>query len=213
MITALAFLAINQTMEIVPTDDIWVYPHAADQTSDEYIRCWGSNGIAVTEPSIGGSGASWTAMKFDISKTPADAEIASAYLVLWVPGDAGYSSEDAKKLPIQIRPLKPEFEEEGYSFAQAKSIMPSIDDKVIFGTGSPVIPGSGEPFSFKTDLLKGPNSFAKAWKEARSTSRKEIAFALTSTMDPEQAGEGGIYKFYSRSAEEKYRPKLVIEFR
>jgi hypothetical protein len=44
------------------------------------------------------------------------------------------------------------------------------------------------------------------------TPARAIAFALTSSLDPEGT-EGAIYKFYSRSVEEKAkRPQLVLEF-
>ncbi len=40
-------IAAPQTIELTPTDDIWVYPHASDPEKDGYLRCWGVDGQAV----------------------------------------------------------------------------------------------------------------------------------------------------------------------
>lgn len=44
---ALTYAILNQdpkTVDLIPTEDVWVYPHAGDPSTDSYLRAWGAGG-------------------------------------------------------------------------------------------------------------------------------------------------------------------------
>lgn len=208
MVSLIAF-ALFTTTTFEATDDVWVYEHAQDQTSDEFVRVWGSGGVAVEAP--GSGGASWSMLKFDLSKLSTN-EIKSAKLVLTSFGDVAFLKSDSVKGPIQVRPCPATFEEENFSFAKAADFMPNRDDKSIFGTAVVDPRVDQKDFVVEVDLLAGKGDFKKAVSTALQSPNKLLGLALTSTLDPQEAGDGGIYKFYSRNTKDAQKhPKLVIE--
>ncbi|MCW5937777.1 MAG: hypothetical protein KIT11_10790 [Fimbriimonadaceae bacterium] len=210
----LAFLVVTsaeKTVTLDPTDDIWVYQFAQDQTSDPYLRLWGAGDTAVSEITPGHLGFSYSGLKFSL---PADADgtLKSAKLVLTHSGDPGFEEEAAKANPIEARAMSASFEEENWDYSMAAKVHPVVEDSSVFGSGWAYAQSAETPFKIEIDLLKGPNDFRKLLDKAREDSGRAVVLALTTKLTPEQAGESSIYKVFSRSAEEDRRPKLVLTF-
>lgn len=211
MLTSFIALSLMSKVTLNPTDDIWVYQHAPDQTADEYIRCWAVSGkpFDVTDGNVAGS---WSCLKFDIRKLPANKKLLSAKLTLTASADANYIHEDTKKGPLQVRAVTNVFEEENFNFGMAAKVVPSSDKKDIFAVVSPEPPGNQEDFPVEIDLLKDKSAFANYLAKQKAETRQELSLALTSLLDPSATEEGSIYKFYSRNADKKKQPVLMLEF-
>lgn len=210
MTSLLAFALLAQPsveITIEASDDVWVYGHAQDQSQDEYVRCWGSDGQAV---SADGTAGSWSLIKFAVKPDQAKGA-GRVWLELTMPGKVGWDAADAKAFPLQVRWGNANFSEKEWEFGLASTVIPSAAEDAIIGVASPE-PGQDEkPRAFRVELSKNPRF--KTWLEnaAKGKESAVLSLALTSTIDPVQAGEGGIYKFFSRNTENAaYRPKLVL---
>lgn len=198
------------TVELTPTDDVWVYPFAQDQTSDEFIRCWGDSDGAVGKVTDGHLAFSYSCLKFDLDKIPAGT-VKSAKLILTSVANPAYTLEDCKKFPVEARRLAKDFEEENWDFKMATKVYPEPGEKEVYGTGVTEDFQPDKEVIFTIDLLKGKSEFLKDLDAARKASAKVMSMAVTSKMNPDVAGEGRTYKLFSRNAEKKeVRPRLVI---
>ena len=211
MISALVLLAAAQTVSLHPTDDIWVYHFAADQTSDPYLRCWGADGMSAADPNVGDAG-SWSVMKFDLSKLPSG-KLTSAELNLHFVPNPNIDEELGKKFPIEVRSVTTKFEEENYANDQGESIRPKAGKETLLAS-APVIMYSNAEGSAKITIKfsVADGNFMTALKAAQNSTSKELAFALTSALTPDEAGESMIYKFFSTNSEEKTKPTLSLKF-
>lgn len=199
----------SQTIELVPIEDVWIYPHAADQTSDEFLRIWGIAGRSVPAKDQDTDTFGWAALKFDLAKVPTG-NLKLAKLVLTHFEEAMFTDAIAKEAPLEVRPLDADFSEKDWSYGKARTLVPSDAKDSWFGKGSPLGFKVGAPFAIEIDLLTGPANFAKALEEKRN---KALVFALTSTMDPSSGDPRPIYKVYSKDCDRKeYRPKLILTF-
>lgn len=202
LLSALIFPA---EVTIDASDDVWVYQFAEDQTTDQYMRVWSSDGNAVGDSFSGQMSASYSCVKFDISKVDV-AKITGAKLVLTSVGTSTFTLEDSKKHPIEARALTSEWNEANWAYENAEKVHPSKDNKTIFGTGYGAPGANEDPFIIEIDLMKGP----AVLKGALKSESKAISFALTTTLSPEGQGEGYVYKFFSRSNDDAKKPKLVL---
>lgn len=211
MIAALALLAAAQTVSIHPTDDIWVYHFAADQTSDPFLRCWGSEGKAVGDEGIGDAG-SWSVMKFDVSKLP-EGKLTSAELNLYFVPNPNIDEEMGKKFPLEIRQVTSKFEEENYKHDDSESIRPKTGKEFLLASGPIVMyDNASGPSKITIKLSAEDGKFLTYLKEARASQTKELAFAITSGLTPDEAGESLIYKWYSTNSEKGTKPTLTLNF-
>ena len=53
---------------LVPTDDVWVYPHAGDPAHDSFLRVWGADGKAAPKDAGELEQFSFGLLQFDASK-------------------------------------------------------------------------------------------------------------------------------------------------
>lgn len=206
MVAALVCLALS--LELTPTDDVWVYSHASDQVNDPFLRVWGSNGEAVTA-STGDTPASWSLLSFDLSKLPAGAKLTSAKLVLFQVPKPTFTYEDSVLAPIEVRPVKAGFKEKDWSFADAEDFKPDAGDNAFYGSATVKPTPDDQPVKVEVDLLGGKKDFRAAVEKVVSGD-KQLGLALASRI--EIGTNRKTYKFYSRSAEEKLRPKLVLSW-
>ena len=202
------------TIEIFPTDDIWVYPHASDPEKDAYLRIWGADGKDVATDAAELENLSYSYLKFDLSKLP-EGKIVGATLTLTHIGGAGYELAYAKQNPLRARPVSSEFTEKKWDYGQAEKTAPEGGAKAVFGSGSPeTIPADGKEFTISLNLLTGPNDFKAYVAKARSSEKKTLGLALTSLMDVAEKGQKCIYKVYSKDEEKASRRpvlKLTLE--
>ena len=209
MITALAaiVLGIQAPIELYPTDDVWVYPHAGDPQTDEYLRVWGTDGISVAGDPASAESFGYSFLRFDGSKLPKGVTVTNATLVLIHTPDPAWTADDAKKAPLEARVLSENFSEKGWEYGFAKKVFPKSGQDNRFGTFAPAKIESGKPIKFEIDLSKGPAKLDRFLK-----SGDPFLIALTSTLDPSAVGNRATYKFFSKDYEKaEYRPKLIIQ--
>lgn len=207
-LVAAAALATAGSTTLNPTDDLWIYPHAPDQVSDEYLRCWGSDQGAVGDVGEFAMSFSFSVMRF---KLPKDlGTIKSAKLVLMSFHDISYSGDEAIANPIEARAASGQFDEDNWDKANSKNVAPSKDKATIYGKAGVKPPANDDPFKIEINLTGEKSRFAADVTKAMAGDRV-LGIALTSTLDPEGT-DGSIYKVYSRAAKNKdFRPKLIIE--
>ena len=207
---SLLVLAVAGSASLVPTDDIWVYPHASDQ-KDAYLRVWGAEGGAVAPGADAMDSFSYSYLKFDLAKVPADAKIVGATLTLTHIADPGWTAALTKDSPIEVRAVVAGFSEKTWDYANASKWLPAADSKSVLGAFSPQPGEAGKTIQVTIDLLKGPGDFRAALAKAKADGA--LGLALTSTMDPAVAGRSGVYKFYSKDEEkESRRPTLSLRW-
>lgn len=209
MLAAIAALTLGlsaQTLELTPTDDIWVYPHASDPQKDGYLRVWGTGGLAVASDPAQADEYSYSYLKFDLAKLPKEAKVSSVVLTLMHTPDPTWQASDAKASPLEARPLGKDFTEKAWEYGLGKSVFPGGKKEDVFGSFAPAKLDAGQPIKFEINLLKGPNKLALS-------PGGTFATALTSTLDPSAIGNRAVYKFYSKDYDKvEYRPRLVIQF-
>ncbi len=212
MIATLALLMAAQTTSIYPTDDVWIYNFAPDQTSDPFLRCWGYEGKSVADPEVGDGAGSWSVMKFDLSKLP-EGNPTSAELTLYFVPNPNIDEELGKKFPIEVRKVSSKFEEENFKLDDAINILPKGVKESLLAS-SPVVMYSNAtgPTKITIKLMAEDGKFLSYLKEARASQTKELAFALTSGLTPSEAGESLIYKWYSTNSEQATKPTLSLKF-
>lgn len=197
-------------MNIVPTDDVWIYAHASDQT-DPYLRFWGSEGISVPDPNYDFSGA-WACLKFDLSKAPKK-EITAAKLVIWLIPGSTINQDIANRYPVEVRMVSSKFAEKGFELSHSPQIIPNADKSGLFSTTKAKIADNNEKAQkIELDLLGDKSEFKKYFKDANGSSDRLLGLALTSTIDPAEVGQSGIYKIYSRNADNEFKPQLQLTF-
>lgn len=209
MLAAIAAITLGlsaQTLELTPSDDVWVYPHASDPQKDGYLRVWGAGGVAVASDPAQADEYSYSYLKFNLEKLPRTAVLKSVTLTLMHTPDPTWQASDSKASPLEARTLGKDFTEKAWEYGQGKTIFPGGKKEDVFGSFAPAKLDAGQPVKFELDLLKGPN---KLLLSAGGT----FSVALTSTLDPSVIGNRAVYKFYSKDYDKvEYRPKLTISY-
>ncbi len=209
MFASLALLSLA-TFTLEPSDDVWVYQHAQSQASDPFLRACGVDGRDLAIEGEDVTATSWSVLKFDLATAP-KGTLKSAKLVLPAPGDLDLLKEETEKHPILVRPAPVAFEEETFQFGNAEKVFPDRKAEAVFGSAPATSTLSGQDFKIEIDLFKGKGGFKAYYDKAQATPNKLLGLALTSVLNPETAGDGAIYKVYSRNAEPARRPKLILE--
>ncbi|HXH60402.1 MAG TPA: hypothetical protein VNI20_03500 [Fimbriimonadaceae bacterium] len=207
MVTALLLATALSSHTLVATDDVWVYPYAQDQTGDPVIRAWGDGTNSVGDIGSSDFTFSYSIVRFDLSGIKEDAShLKTAHLVLYHQVDPGFTKEESAKNPLEARLVDPGIDEKRWTFQMAGEHMPDPGDDAILGKAPGVPSVDGKPFKIDIDLLSGKADLRKAIE-----GKDAVAFALTTKMAPN--GQGGpIYDILSRSAEDQYRPRLVLAY-
>lgn len=216
-LTLLAALALRfavvepTTINLVPTDTVWVYTHASDPATDQYLRAWGAEGKSVAPSATDNDSYSYSYLKFDLSQLPADKKLKSAKLTLThIPGP-GFTLDYAKANPLEARPVSANFTEKTWNYDDVTTIFPEADSAKRYGFGFPdSIPTDKVSFPIVIDLAK-TDAFRDAVAKAIHGDSKVIALALTSTIDP-SSGKQAIYKVYSAHGPAEKRPVLTLVF-
>lgn len=209
MILSLLFASSmpTQAVELSPTADVWIYPHAGDQLTDEFLRIWGIGGRLIPAKDQETESFGWAALKFDLSSLPGGS-IKGAKLVLTHFEEPTFTEAIVKDAPIEVRPIDADFNEKDWSYSKARTLLPSDAKDSWYGKGAPIGFKVGAPFAIEIDLLEGPAAFAKVVAERKG---KSLSFALVSAIDPSSGDQRPIYKVYSKDCDRKeYRPKLII---
>ncbi len=206
-------LALLAEIVLKPTDDVWVYPHAGDPAKDGYLRVWGREDGAVPKLVGDASEYSFSLLRFDPAALPAG-KPTKATLVLTMVAGPNFTEEQARRFPLQARPVEGGFSEKAWKYDLLERFMPAFDPKTVYGTGAfAPWPAPDKEGRVEIDLLKGPGDFRAALEAARKDA-KPLGIALTSPLDVQANPDvQSIYKVYSKdSPVEELRPKLVLGY-
>lgn len=201
----------SQTVDLIPTDDIWVYPHAGDPAKDAYLRAWGSDGKSVAGKEDSVENFSYSYLRFSLTSIKSGSKLEGATLTLFYIPNEELTPDIAKQSPIEVRALVGDFSEKGWSYDQVAKIAPAGDTKALFGRGWPDKIEGDKPIEIKIDLMKEPSAFGDNFLKALAGNTLELA--ITSKIDPSEAGRGAVYKFYSKDGPKEYRPYLSLKFK
>jgi hypothetical protein len=217
MIACLVFAAVIaprsfvtvDSVSLIPTDDVWAYPHAGDPAHDSFLRVWGTDGRAAAKDAGELEQFSYGLLQFDATKLP-NGKPSSAFLRVYNVSSPSFTLEQAKAAPLQVRPINGTFIEKTWQYAQTEKLMPPSEDKAVFGQTSPTALSDSAPILIEVDLLKGPGDFAGFLANVKKTG-KSLNLALTSALEVTE--NRASYKIYSRDAErESLRPQLVLTY-
>ena len=202
-----------KTVEVFPSDDVWVYPHASDPGTDPFLRVWGAGGKSVAEAGDDVGEISYSYLRWRLSDLPTG-KLVGATLVLTHVANPAFTVEQAKASPLEVRPLPVlaaaatsttiEFSEKMWSHFLVGQIAPGPGSKNVFASGFAEKIEKDKPLTFELDLLK-KEGFAEFYKNPRTMG---LGLALTSSMD---AAERAVYKLYSKDGPKEYRPYLRLK--
>lgn len=222
MITAaICFALVSQTaitqastIDLIPTDDVWVYPNAGDPSKDAYLRFWGAGGKSVPAPGESAEDFSYSYLKWNLKDVPEGAKVTSATLILTHVANSELTASDIKAGPVEVRALSGGFTEKGWSYDTAEKIIPERSG--IFGKGGPGSMVKDKETQFEINLAlsptpSDPGTFRAYLERALASEAKEIGLALVSAVDP-SSGRGTIYKVYSKDGPKEFRPVLRLVF-
>jgi len=217
MFAAVALLVATagapQEIRLRPTDDVWVYSYASDPAGDTFLRAWGMGGTSVPDDPSMVDGYSFGYLRFDVSKAPAGAKLASARLDLTSTANPGYALDDAKSSPLEVRALSGMFKEGGWNYEKAGAVHPMPGLAGLFGFTHPdAMPKKDQTFVLSVDLLHGKGDFSTYLATAEAGKDKAVCLAICSALDPASQGRESIYKVYSREGPPGTEPVLRLTF-
>jgi hypothetical protein len=208
------FASAQITYQASPTDDVWVYSFAGDQTTDGFLRVWG-NGTSSVGPNLSDSAFSYSYLKWDIGGIADGAyRVLEAKLVVTQQvtptTQPGYTQAVGNANPLEARPVGANFDELSWDFTDPGNPVPG-DPRFGIGDLSNYVPG-GTPnvtgFDIPIDLLAGAGDF-NAYFNAAVNGGDDLALALTSKLLPVSQG-GPTYRLYSKDNPLQRGPSLFI---
>ena len=193
-------------VKLTPVADVWVYEHASDQDSYEYLYAWGSGTKSFEESYPPSSDYSYSYLSFDLSKlNAADVKLTEAKLVLTAVASEVRTAELMKKFPLEARAVSPKFDEKTWSYG-GKNPAPG---KALFGVGEPEGFKQDGEYKIVIDLLKEPKAFTESFASALAGDKK-LGIALSTKMSPQDL-ENAYYKLYSKDGDKKLVPQLILK--
>jgi hypothetical protein len=213
MITTIALLSLlalpmPTVIELLPTDDVWAYPHASDPDKDPFLRVWGLDGASVAPSAAESDSFGYSFLKFDAAGIP-EKNLKSATLLLVHTAKPSFDLALAKQHPLEARPVSASFTEKTWGYGDLDKFMPASGKGAVYGTGVPEAFDAEKDFPIKINLMEGPGKFDALLLAARGT--KSFAIALTTTLSPDGDARS-IYKVYSIDGPKENRPVLRLEF-
>jgi hypothetical protein len=211
-----AFATAQSPYQASPTDDVWVYSFAGDQTTDGFLRAWG-NGVTSIGPNPPDSNFSYSYLKWDLAAIPNGAYIVQeAKLIVTQQVNAttqpGYTQAIGNANPLEARPVGTNFDEVNWDFTDPANPVPGDPRFGIGDLSNYVAPGTPNVTGFEIpiDLLAGGSNF-NAYFNAAVNSDDALALALTSKLLPTTQG-GPTYRLYSKDNPLQLGPSLFIRY-
>lgn len=204
-----------QVYQSAPTDDVWVYEFAGDQTTDGFLRTWG-DGVSPLAPSYPqGSNWSHSYLKWNVASIGSgNYRVTEAKLLVTQqvsPTQPGYTLAQGNVNPLEARQVGTNFEEDTWTFGDPGNPIPGATR---FGTGdlSNYVPkGTAGVSGFQIALnLLAEGDFSTYFNSAVNGSG-ELGLALTSLINP--AGPtGATYRTFSKDSPTGLGPQLVLRY-
>jgi len=202
--------AVDVTVDLYPTDDIWAYPHASSPESDPFLRVWGSEDGSVAASAAESESYGYSFLKFDLAGLPSGKAVKKAVLVVYQTAKPTFSLELAKRAPLEARAMPSGFTEKGWNYFDLAKFMPSKGKEGLYGKGSPEKLEADKEFPISIDLSGPESPFGKAFVDAQKTGA--LAIALTAAMNPADEETRATYKLCSKDGPREFRPVLKVTF-
>lgn len=202
--------ALDSTVDLFPSDDIWAYPHASSPESDPFLRVWGSEDGSVAASAAESESYGYSFLKFNLAGLPEGKAVKKAVLVLFHTPKPTFSLETAKRSPLEARAMPDGFNEKNWSYNDLSKFMPVKDQSGLYGSGFPAQLDDAKEFPITIDLTAGTSPFIKNFEVARKTGT--FALALTSSMNPAEEETRATYKLSSKDGPKELRPLLKVTF-
>lgn len=206
---AATLTVLTQQAQVIltPTDDVWVYPHAADPAKDTRLLVWGSGG-SMPAPGEDEQSFSYGLLRFDAGKLPQSALVNKIELILTHLPKPAFDAKVSKEFPVEVRPLLGELSEKTWSYDKLATIRPESGKDAVLAKGfAETIPSD---LAFEVKIMLASDSIKAGEVLKRVVKGFQLGFALTSSLDPGALDGRPTYRFYSNDAEEKLRPRLVL---
>lgn len=156
---------------------------------------------------------SYSFLKWNLKSIPEGSKLVGATLIVIQVANPEMTSEAVKESPLQARPMPTGFTEKGWQHSMLSKLTPAAEPKAVFGA---IVPGEKKVLDantvFEIDLMKGPGNFKAYWEAAWMSESKDMALALTASLDPSSSGRGVIYKLFSKDGPKEHRPVLRLKF-
>jgi len=206
---ALLLTTVATTVTLVPTDDIWAYPHASDGAKDANLRVWGVDGRAVGTDASDTENYSYSLLRFDLSKIPAGTKPTWVTLKLTQVAGATYNLDVTKANPLQVRTLGGTFSEKTWTYDALSKLELGLKDEDVIGQSELKEVNADKEFAIEIDLLK-KKRFEQPWTAAIKAGNT-LSLLLTASVDVAQGRQS--YKLFAKEAErESVRPSLTITY-
>ena len=222
MATRLSFLALacfslsvsaySQSFTLSPSDDVWVYPHAADPGYDPIGRVWGDSvdSYVPSWPPI--EDFSYTYLRFDLSGiAPGQYQLISANLRVThrVTSSGTFTREAGEAYPLEARGLSGTFSEATWTFTNPTNPYPEAK---LFGLGNMNNYNPSSSFDITMNLRN--TVFQNEFNTAVNSGAKTLVIALTSKM-PVTGQVGALpYRVFTRDyAVSGQRPVLHVSLK
>lgn len=202
--------AVDVTVDLFPTDDIWAYPHASSPESDPFLRVWGSEDGSVASSAAESESYGYSFLKFDLAGLPAGKVVKKAVLVVYQAPKPTFSLALAKQAPLEARAVAAGFSEKTWNYFDLSKFMPVKRKEGLYGSGAPekLEEDMESPISIELSGSEGP--FLKAFGAAQKSGT--FAIALTAAMNPADSETRATYKLCSKDGPKEYRPVLKVTF-
>lgn len=199
MIAALAVSILASTWSNPPSADVWVYPHASDPGSEQFMRVWGDGVLAIDKAEAMDGTFSYGFLQWkDLPK----GKLKKATLTVYAVFNDALTEEIVKKAPLEAYSLKGTFDEKNFRFGGTE-VMPT---NTLFGKAVPE--KDGDYWKLTIDLLSDPKSgFADAFAKAQESGT--LGMTLGSSISPAES-RSFLYKVATKELKEK-QPKLTLE--
>lgn len=202
--------AIDTTVDLFPTDDIWAYPHASSPDSDPFLRVWGSEIGSVAASAAESESYGYSFLKFDLAGLPEGKAVKKAVLIVFQTPKPSFSLETAKRSPLEARAMPAGFSEKTWSYNDLANFMPVAGKAGLFGRAYPEKVDEINEVPIHIDLTGTDSVFPKHFEAGRKAG--VLAIALTSEMNPADEETRATYKLCSKDGPKEFRPVLKVTF-
>lgn len=209
MLAAIALMNVvvqqPKTIDVTPSADAWIYPHAPEPGTADLLRVWG-NGSDAVERAVPPQGeSSYAYFNFPIEGILGEGlKVTEAKLTVYFQKTEDLTDETTKMFPLEVRPLDLIFKDAGIHVDTLK-VGPGA---AIFGKGVKAEAVGTDKLKMTIDLAGKDSAFAEYL--SRSASKKQLGLALVSAIFPGDS-KGAIYRIFSKEGDKATLPRLTLK--
>lgn len=209
MLAALTLMTVlaqqPKTIDVTPSSDAWIYPHAPEPGTAELLRVWGngSDSLEKDVPPLGE--CSYGYLNFPIEGLVGEGlKVTSATLTVYFQKTDDLTADTIKAFPLEVHPLDLVFKDADIHVDTLK-VGPNA---AVLGKGVKAEAEGTDKLKMTIDLNEKDGPFAD-WLRA-ATTKKQLGLALTSTIFPGDS-KGAIYRVFSKEGDKKFQPRLSLK--